>query len=172
MSLRALVILLLSLAASPLVADESIALGPIPTNRVDETPQSGIRWEKDLTKGRAQMVKSNHPMILFITAPSCLYCDQMKDNTLSQTWIIKEVNTKYTPVMVDGREHKSIADRLRVRMFPALAIVHPSGKVVEMTQGYKSAPELLKHLAIAQSKLKIENEKIASAQAKTKSVVK
>gem|GEM_PF-5442988 len=123
--------------------------------------QSGVQWEKDLIVGRKAMGKSERPMLLYLTAPACQYCELMKQDTFKQQWIIREINKKYTPVMLNGREHKSIADKLQVRMFPATAVVHPSGKVMEMVQGYKSPAEFVKYLAVAQAKLKIESEQIA-----------
>lgn len=131
----------------------------LPINNVQQ--RSSIGWEKDLTEGRKAMGKKKLPMLLFLTAPSCQYCEVMKAETFKQQWIIREVNKKYIPVMINGREHKDITEKLSVRMFPAVAIVHPDGKVLDMVQGYKSPADFVKYLAVAQAKLKIESEQIA-----------
>lgn len=130
--------------------------------KAPEKDPKTIQWETDLNKGRAAMEKTRQPMMLFLTAPGCVYCEEMKRDTFSQAWIIKEVNKKYTPVLINGREHKEIADRLSVRMFPATAIVHPTGKVLEVVHGYRKPADFLKHMAVGKAKLDIENRAIAS----------
>lgn len=121
-----------------------------------------ILWNKDLQAGRAKMIKTEQPMMLFVTAPSCQYCELMKETTFNQKWIVQHINAKFTPVMINGREEKAIADKLRIRFFPATAVVHPNGKVVEIARGYKSPSEFLKYLAIARTKLKLEQKKLAT----------
>lgn len=168
---RAFVLGTIGLFTSPLLfADEAAQTkkvatrGAVPFSRPEPVKPEfkTIQWEKDLDKGRDAMKKSDKPMMLFLTAPSCVYCEEMKRDTFSQEWIIKEVNNKYTPVMIDGREHKTIADRLNVKMFPATAIVHPTGKVVEIVHGYRSPADFLKHMAVGRAKIDIENKALAA----------
>ena len=134
-----------------------------------EPQPSEIHWERDLQKGRAAMKDLDRPMLLYLTAPGCIYCEQMKQETFNQQWIIEEIGRKYLPVLINGREHKVIADRLRVRMFPTIAIVHPTGKVVEIVRGYRNPAEFLKHMAVAKAKLDIHSKQV-SAKATTTQV--
>ena len=136
---------------------------PIGMQRSSVQPTS-VTWEKDLIAGRKAMGKSKRPMLLYLTAPTCRYCELMKQDTFQQQWIISEINKKYIPVTLNGREHKSIADKLHVRMFPATVVVHPSGKVVDKVEGYKTPSEFVTYLATAQAKLKFETEQIAKRQ--------
>lgn len=151
MERRAFVLLTLAFFCSPLSAADS--------------QPAHIQWEQDLQKGRAAMKGQNRPMLLYLTAPGCMYCEQMKQETFNQRWIIEEIRRKYTPVMLNGREHKVIADRLQVRMFPTIAIVHPSGKVVEIVRGYRKPAEFLKHMAVAKAKLDNHNRQLAATVA-------
>lgn len=159
MDRRALSILVIATLASPLFAAElNVEQAPAPK----VVPAKEIKWVKDLEKGQAAMKRNNRPMFLYVTAPGCLYCDQMKQSVFTQKFFVDELNRKYTPVEINGREHKSISDRLQIKMFPAIAIVHPSGKVVEIARGYRTSPELLKHLAIAKARMVNHEKQIAA----------
>ena len=136
-------------------------LSHAPIAKTVKAESRSIQWNSDLAMGRASMVKSQQPMILFLTAPSCQYCELMKQTTFSQQWIIGEINKKFTPVMINGRENKRVTEKLRVRMFPATAFVHPNGRVVEIAHGYKSPTQFAKYLAAAQSKLQVQQKKLA-----------
>ena len=168
LSLLVLFALIATALAQELTVVQSNQVPPFTTVNVETTrlvhKLPVINWEKDLTVGRRAMGKSKRPMLLYLTAPSCQYCEMMKQDTFQQQWIIREINKKYTPVMLNGRTHKDIADKLHVRMFPATAVVHPSGKVMDIVQGYKSPAEFVKYLAVAQAKLKVESEQIAKRQ--------
>ena len=123
---------------------------------------SGVEWQKDLVTARKSMSRLQRPMILFLTAPGCVYCEVMKKDVFTQPWIQKEITRKYIPVIVNGREQKSITTRLKVRSYPVFAIVHPDGKVVDVVRGYKSGPEFVKAMAVAKAKLQVHTKLIAS----------
>ena len=122
----------------------------------------GVAWEKDLAKGRTTMAQKKRPMMLFLSAPGCVYCELMKQNVFTQPWVKKEVDAKYVPVILNGREHKEITKRLEVRSFPVIAIVHPDGKVIEVVRGYKDPTSFVKVMAVAKAKLKVHEQLIAS----------
>lgn len=153
-----------TVAAQGLIAESSNGQVKPVAIQTKARKSPAIQWEKDLKVGRATMGKSRKPMMLFLTAPSCQYCEIMKLDTFSQPYVIREINKKYTPVMLNGREHKVIADKLHVRMFPATAVVHPSGKVIDVVQGYKSPTDFVKYMAVAKAKLRVENELIAKRE--------
>lgn len=165
MDRRSLSILVIAALASPLFAAE-LAVEQPPAPEV--VPAKEIKWVKDLEKGRAAMKRDNRPMFLYVTAPGCLYCEQMKQDVFTQRFFVDELNRKYTPVEINGREHKSITERLQIKMFPAIAIVHPSGKVVEIARGYRTSPELLKHLAIAKARMVNHNKQLAAKSTQPK----
>lgn len=167
-----------SSAADPSIADiqpipPAVVRSPVGSARAQVVTKSislqakSIQWNKDLNTGRSRMVKTDQPMILFVTAPACQYCELMKETTFTQKWIVQQINEKFTPVMINGREEKEVADKLRIRYFPATAIVHPSGKVVEIAHGYKSPNEFLKYLAVARAKLDLEQKALAARNATT-----
>lgn len=127
-----------------------------------EVSPVSIKWEKNLHRGQATMTSTVRPMLLFVTAPGCTYCEQMKAHTFKHLEIAKHLNEKYVPVQINGRIHVELVRRLGVRMYPTTAIVHPSGRVVEIFQGYKKPAEFQNHLVIAKAKLEIENKLTAT----------
>lgn len=119
---------------------------------IEQTP-SKIRWEKDLDSASAAMKKTGRPMLLYITAPGCTYCEILKKEAFAEDNVANDINEQFIPVRVDGKAQKEVADRFHVKLFPTIAIIHNSGEVIKIWSGYKSLADFNAHLTIAKSRL-------------------
>lgn len=124
-----------------------------------------IRWEKDLTEASATVRKTKRPLLLLITAPGCVYCDRMKAEVFSRRPIIAQINDEFVALQLNGRKQTEVARSLRVRVYPTTVIVHPSGEVVKVLQGYRKPAEFAKSLVDAKLKLDVQ-DKLVAAQSK------
>lgn len=125
---------------------------------------ANIEWHADLNIAQRIMVEKQRPMMLFVTVPGCTYCELMKQQVFTQPSIRKEVGSKYVPTMINGRQHKTVASQLGIRMYPVVAVVHPTGKVVEVIRGYKNPASFAKVMAVAKAKLDMHSKQLASAK--------
>ena len=99
-----------------------------------------ISWSKDLATAHGEMTKTKRPLLMFFTTPGCNFCKKMKSETFRDSAVAKDVTQNYVAVIVDGRQYPRVAKQLKLRIYPATAIVHPDGQVVELVHGYKPAP--------------------------------
>lgn len=133
-----------------------------------EVPQSvAIEWVNDLERAKAKMAEESQPMVLFISSPGCHYCELMKQKVFTQPWISNEISQKYLPVMINGHEQRELASRLQVRAYPTVAIVHPSGAVMQIARGYKNPDEFAKFLTHGKVKLDFYSKALASREQST-----
>lgn len=126
-----------------------------------------IRWLDDVADARAKMGETRRPMMLFLSVPGCTYCEMLKRDVFAQPWIRQEVARKFVPLMLNGREHKTITERLEVRSYPVVAIVHPDGKVIDVMRGYQKPSVFLKQMAVVNAKLDIHNKSLAAKKSST-----
>jgi len=127
-----------------------------------------IEWEKDLDRAKSTMAEGSQPMVLFISAPGCHYCELMKQKVFTQPWISKEISQNYVPVMINGLDQKELATRLQIRAYPAIVIVHPTGAVMQIARGYKNPTEFAKFLNHGKAKLDFYSKTLASRERSTK----
>lgn len=123
---------------------------------VDDTSQSmsqSIQWQSSFEEAQAAMREQKRPLLLFLTAPGCLYCDKLKSDAFSQSSVIDEINKSFVAVQVNGRERKDVSGRFQFAMYPTLVVMHHTGEVVEMWSGFKGTADFNEHIEIAKSRL-------------------
>ena len=136
------------------------AAEPVLTSKM--APPLQVKWERDLTTAQSKMVQQKRAMLLYFTSPGCHYCKQLEQQVFSQRWFANQVQRKYTPVRVDGRKQPKLAKQLQVRIYPTVAIIHPSGRVVEIVRGYREPGDFQRHLAVADSRLANHDKQLAA----------
>jgi thioredoxin-related protein len=98
----------------------------------------------DLAMNAAQ--SENKSVVIFFDQASCVYCDMLKSNVLSNSDVQKQLNENYVFLLVDINENPKFADKYRVYGTPIIKFIEPSGKVTHEIQGYVEADEFLKEL--------------------------
>jgi|GEM_PF-3029925 len=114
---------------------------------------SSVQWSKSFESATSDSLSKDKPLFLFLTAPGCTYCEILKREALTRQYVIDELNTSFTSVMVDGRARKDLADRFGVKTFPKLVVMR-SGEVIEAWSGFQTANVFESHLSSAKAKLK------------------
>ena len=112
-----------------------------------------IQWQPDFASALELSRKADKPMFVYFTAPGCTFCEIMANEAFLQPEIVNEINTRFVPVKINGREQESLAAQFQVRMYPTLAAVRASGEVLENWNGYKSLADFQAHLTMAKSKI-------------------
>lgn len=123
---------------------------------------TSIPWRENVVQLQKDQTQARKPVLLYITAPGCAYCVKMKSDTFSHHDVVAKVAKKFTAVKVDGRKHAAVSQRLKVKVYPTTAIVHPSGAVVDMIPGYLGPQDFLRRLADAEVKLDYQTKLLAA----------
>jgi len=80
--------------------------------------------------------KTNRPILVFATSPSCPHCTRMLGETYQLGQVKQFVTTSFETVIVDRFEQPELAARLKVRWYPTTLVVAPNNKVIDVIEGY------------------------------------
>jgi hypothetical protein len=80
--------------------------------------------------------KTNRPILVFATSPSCSHCTRMLGETYQYSNVKKFVTSSFETVLVDRFEQPELAAMLKVRWYPTTLVVAPNNKVVDVIEGY------------------------------------
>lgn len=120
-------------------ADEPSVSEPTPT----------VNWREDLKQATEEVTKQQRPLLLVFTMERCGYCQLMKRTTYNDEQVIASINDNFVPIQICGQEHRRLAQRLGVRVYPTTIIISPENRVVDRMDGYVKAQAILPRLASA-----------------------
>lgn len=86
--------------------------------------------------------KSNRPILVFASAPSCPHCVKMVGETYRAAQIKDLVAGSFETVYVDRAEQPELAAKLKIRWFPTTIIVGPDNQVIDVIEGFVDAKTL------------------------------
>ncbi|MGV3485992.1 MAG: thioredoxin family protein [Planctomycetaceae bacterium] len=104
-----------------------------------------IAWHDNLDSGWRESQRTGRPMVIFITAAKCRYCDAMKDITWQNRSIENRVASEFVAVQLTPERNARELSRIEVKMYPMTIVAKPEGKVVDHRKGFQP-PELLHEL--------------------------
>ncbi len=103
-------------------------------------------------EGMKKAKEENKEVLVFVTLPTCVWCERMKKETFSDKDVMKRLEAKYVPVLVDASKDSAI--NKIAPLFggdistPAFVIYSPDGKPIDGWVGYLSKEEFIKRVGI------------------------
>lgn len=109
------------------------------------TPARGspIPWYKDLAEASRVASTSQKPLIIIVGAKWCSYCEQMKQQTLSDPTVFEKVTQNFVPVLIDADERPDQVRQLNAYQLPTIIIMSSDAKLLSQTTGFHSASQLV-----------------------------
>lgn len=98
-----------------------------------------IKWGDD------PAVTSNKIKIVSFHADWCGPCQKMQKITFRDSDVITKINTDFTPISVDGDQHRDWLKKYGVRVYPTQLFIK-DGKIINKVEGYVSPDRFLKIL--------------------------
>ena len=113
---------------------------------------SQINWMHDF-KAALQASKKQHKPIIFIaTKDGCKYCTMLKTKTLKDKDVIKAINEKFVPLMLNLYHNDALVPYLiavYTRGFPTIWFLNEEGKALfEPIGGYIKAKDMINALKV------------------------
>ncbi len=109
------------------------------------------QWHK-FSEALSIAKKENKMILVFVTSPTCIWCERMKKDVFSDRNVIEKIKTKYVPAIVDvtkDREVEQIANLFGGDFAtPAFVIYSPDGKPLDGWVGYMDKDEFLKRIGV------------------------
>lgn len=112
----------------------------------DNSTVSGLNMTTDIDVAFNASQSENKPVAIIFDQESCVYCDMLKENVLSNADVQKELNGKCVVLLVDINKNPDLADKYDVVGTPIIKFVDSTGKLIGGIDGYVDAGEFLNEL--------------------------
>ena len=86
------------------------------------------------------------PVVIIFDQESCVYCDMLKEQVLSNADVQKELNGNYVVLMVDVNKNPDFAAKYDVVGTPIIKFVDSNGKLIDGIDGFVGSDEFIKEL--------------------------
>ena len=106
----------------------------------------GLNITNDVDGAFNEAQTQNKSIALIFDQESCVYCEILKDNVLTNSDVQKELNENYIVVLVDINKNPDVADKYDVFGIPTVQFLNPTGKEIGRIEGYVESTEFLKTL--------------------------
>ena len=116
-----------------------------------------INWESDLQEAQAVRLKTNRPLLIFVSFKGCRYCTKMINETYSDQDVVRNVNGAFVPTYVDATKNQKIARALQVRVFPTTILVDRRNRIIDRIEGFATEDVLQTRLQKASHKSHAKN---------------
>lgn len=113
---------------------------------LENTTISGLNTTQDIDWAFNESQNQNKNLLIIFDQDSCVYCDMLKENTLSDSKVQKELNENYIVLLVDINKDYKLADKYQVFGTPVVHVISPDGKDVGKIEGYVESDEFLSTL--------------------------
>jgi uncharacterized protein YyaL (SSP411 family) len=105
-----------------------------------------INWRDNWNSAQQEAQKVNSRILLELYMEGCPHCMRLHSETHADDKVAQEVNSKYIPVRLEGRQHMDIVKKFNVTGAPTTLVFSPDGKELHRFAGYYSPAEYLEQL--------------------------
>lgn len=106
----------------------------------------GLNITTDFDGALSEAQIQNKSIALIFDQDSCVYCEMLKNDVLSNKDIQKELNEKYIVVIVDINKNPEIAAKYEVFGTPTVQFLDSHGGEISKIEGYVDSNEFSKEL--------------------------
>ena len=106
-----------------------------------------IRWQRSTSAALERAQQSGRPILVFVTAQWCHYCEKMKRDTWENPAVCRPVGQHFETVVLDGDRDADIVSQMNLSGYPATLVYDPAGKLISHQDGYLPPEETLAWLA-------------------------
>ena len=113
---------------------------------MDNSTIPGLNVTEDIAGAFNESQVQNKTVAIIYDQESCVYCDILKDDVLSNATIQKEMNDKYITLLVDINKNPEFAASHKVLGTPTVEFIDSAGKEINRIDGYVDSEEFLKEI--------------------------
>ena len=107
---------------------------------------SGLNITTDVDGAFDISQNENKTLALIFDQDSCVYCEMLKDDVLSNPDVQKQLNDNFVVVLVDINKNPDIAAEYNVYGTPIIQFVDSNGQEIGKIEGYVDSNEFLQTL--------------------------
>ena len=101
-----------------------------------------VRWRTDYNTARKEASEKGLPIFLIIGTENCFYCRKLEAGPLRDASVAAQLKQNFIPLKVDANKEPSLAQALKVQVYPTIVMAGADGKIVAFVEGYLEADRL------------------------------
>jgi thioredoxin-related protein len=105
-----------------------------------------INWRDNWESALEEAKKEDRRVLLELYMEGCPHCLRLHTETHADAGVADELNSKYVPVRLEGRNHMDIVKKFNVTGAPTTLVFSPDGQELHRFPGYYSPLEYLEQL--------------------------
>lgn len=109
----------------------------------DDTQISGLNVTTDIDGAFNASQNENKTLAIIFDQGSCVYCDILKENVLSDNDVQKVLNENFIVLMVDINKNPDIAQKYNVYGTPTIQFLDSNGNDVDKIEGCPEKDDFL-----------------------------
>jgi thioredoxin-related protein len=113
---------------------------------VPEFNAQEVRWRTDYNAARKESQEKGLPLVIDFGTDNCVWCIRQDQTTFRDPTIVGMVNQKFVGLKVNAAHEPTLAQMLRVQVYPTLVLAAPDGKILATLEGYQDATRLHDHM--------------------------
>jgi thiol:disulfide interchange protein DsbD len=106
----------------------------------------GLNITTDVDEAFDASQNENKTLVIIFDQDSCVYCDMLKKDVLSNSDVQKQLNENYVVLLADVNKNPDIASKYDVFGTPAVQFIASNGTNLTKIEGYVDSGEFLKEL--------------------------
>lgn len=112
----------------------------------EDSTVTGLNMTTDIDAAFNASQSESKPVVIIFDQESCVYCDMLKEQVLSNADVQKELNGNYVVLMVDVNKNPDFAAKYDVVGTPIIKFVDSTGKLIDGIDGFVGSDEFIKEL--------------------------
>ncbi|AMD17435.1 hypothetical protein TL18_05010 [Methanobrevibacter sp. YE315] len=112
----------------------------------ENTTIPGLNITTDIDSAFNVAQSQNKTVVIIFDQESCVYCDMLKKDVLSNSDVQKELNENFVVVLVDINKNPNIAAEYNVFGTPIIQFIDSDGKLINKIEGYVDSDEFLQSI--------------------------
>ena len=106
----------------------------------------GLYFCNDLDKAFKDAKAHHRNVMIVFDGAACIYCDYLKEDTLSDSTVQKEINDNYIILITQTSESPELTSQLNIYGTPTTVVLDEDGNELGRIEGYETPEEYLAHL--------------------------
>jgi thioredoxin-like negative regulator of GroEL len=105
-----------------------------------------VHWRTDYNAARKESQEKGLPLIIDFGTENCVWCIRQDQTTFREPTIVGLVNQKFVGLKINAAQEPTLAQMLRVQVYPTLVLAGPDGRILATLEGYQDATRLHDHM--------------------------
>ena len=117
--------------------------GDFKKDETQETEFKIIDTAGNLSEALQKAKSSDKKVFAVFESDTCVYCKQLRQNTLNDATVMEKLNESYVVTIVNINDNPEIASKYDVYSTPTILILDSDGKELRSITGYYGPDELI-----------------------------